>query len=67
MGQRFQVSLRAGQDGRRWLAMLVAAMEEAAPPAKRRDACDSQTLAALRTRLALPAQPRFTSPFSLRN
>jgi hypothetical protein len=68
MGQRFQISSpRAGHDERLWLAMLVDAMEEVAQPAKRLEACDSRTLAALRTQLALPAQPRFASPFSLRN
>jgi hypothetical protein len=66
MSQRFQISAwRGGRDERLWLSMLVDAMEEAAKP----DGlpCDSRTLAALRAQLALPAQPRFASPFSLRN
>lgn len=69
MSQRLQVSRsrfsRRGGDGeRRWLAALVEAMEEAA---RQPETCDGRTLAALRTQLSLPAQWRFTSPFSLRN
>lgn len=51
--------------------MLVDTMEKVAEPARRGEACDDQAddqaLRALRAQLALPAQPRFTSPFSLRN
>ena len=66
MSQRLRISCsRGGRDERLWLSMLVDAMEEAAEPAAQ--PCDSQTLAALRAQLALPAQPRFVSSFSFRN
>lgn len=69
MSQRLQISRcpsswLEGHGERMWLAALVEAMEEAA---RRPEACDAPQLAALRAQLALPAQPRFASPFSLRN
>ena len=72
MGQRLQFSRREfawrGGDGERlWLAALVEAMEDVAQPARRGEPSDGPTLAAFRAQLALPAQPRFASPFSLRN
>ncbi len=68
MSQRLQISSwRGGHDERRWLSALVDAMEDAAEPGRRAAPCDSRTLAALRSQLALPAQQRFASPFSLRN
>ncbi|MBI5319213.1 transcriptional regulator [Bradyrhizobium sp.] len=68
MGQKFQVSFRRGGHGERlWLSALVDAMEQVSQPPPRPEACDGRRLAALRAQLALPAQMRFTSPFSLRN
>jgi hypothetical protein len=68
MGQQLQISSwRAGRGERLWLSMLVDAMEQVAQPARRGEPCDPETLRALRAQLALPAQPRFASPFSLRN
>jgi hypothetical protein len=68
MSQRLQISSgRGGHDERRWLSLLVEAMQDAAEPGQRAAPCDSRTLAALRSQLALPAQLRFASTFSLRN
>lgn len=68
MSQRFQNSSRiSGRDQQRWLSALIDALEDAAEPGRRAAPCDSRTLAALRSQLALPAQPRFASPFSFRN
>jgi hypothetical protein len=68
MSQQFQLSSwRGGQGERLWLSMLIKTMEEVAQPARRAEPCDVQALRALRVQLALPAQIRFPSPFSLRN
>jgi hypothetical protein len=68
MSQRLQISpWRGGHDQRRWLSKLVEAMRDAAEPGRRAAPCDGRTLAALRSQLALPAQPHFASPFSFRN
>ena len=65
MGQQFQIfSWRDGE--RLWLAALVDAMEEVALR-RRAEACDTEALSTLRAQLALPAQIRFASPFSLCN
>ena len=60
-------SWRGGQGERLWLAALVDAMEEVGQPARRGEPCDPHALKALRAQLALPAQLRLPSPFSLRN
>jgi len=68
MSQQFPLFSWRGRHGERlWLSMLVDAMEEVAQPARRTEPCDAKALAAFRVQLALPAQIRFTSPFSLRN
>jgi hypothetical protein len=68
MNQQFQISSwRAGRGERLWLSMLVDTMEQVAQPSLRGAPCDDEVLRALRAQLALPAQPRFASPFSLRN
>jgi len=66
MSPQLQSSCWRGTDGERlWLSALVEAMERVA--VQRADPIDGQALAALRAQLALPAQPHFASPFSLRN
>ena len=66
MSPRLQSSCWRGSDDERlWLSALVEAMERAAM--QRADPGDGRALAALRAQLALPAQPHFASPFSLRN
>lgn len=68
MGQQLQSSSWRGGSGERlWLSGLIEAMEETTQAARRGEPCDRQSLAALRAQLSLPAKPRFTSPFSLRN
>jgi hypothetical protein len=64
MSQQFQSSWREGHGERLWLSTLVETMEQVA---ERDVPCDSQALKALRAQLALPAQMRFATPFSLRN
>jgi hypothetical protein len=65
MGQQLQISSWRGSHGERlWLSMLVDTMEEVA---RRAEPCDTETVEALRAQLALPAQIRFASAFSLRN
>ncbi|MGL6060831.1 MAG: hypothetical protein ACRC1G_09090 [Bradyrhizobium sp.] len=66
MNQRLHSSSwRGGRDQRLWLSALVDAMEQVARQQARR--ADVEELKAFRTQLALPGQPRFSSPFSLRN
>jgi len=60
-------SWRGGRGERLWLSTLVETMEQVGQPARRTEPCDAQALKALRAQLALPAQLRFASPFSLRN
>ena len=69
MGQqlRFSQSWRGGRNERLWLSALVEAMEQASPPGRRTEPCDSRKIAALRAQLALPAATRFASSFALRN
>ena len=68
MSQQVRFSyLGGGRGDRVWLSALVETMEQAGHPARRAEPCDSKTLKALRAQLALPAQPRFVSSFSLRN
>lgn len=68
MSQRLQISSWCGgHDEQRWLSALVDALEDAAEPGRRAAPCDSRTLVALRSQLALPVQPRFASPFSFHN
>jgi hypothetical protein len=71
MSQQFQFSIRSpwwgSHDERQWLSTLVDAMEQTAESARRAEPCDPRVLKGLRAQLALPAQPRFASPFALRN
>jgi hypothetical protein len=71
MSQQFQFSTRSpwrgGHGERLWLSALVEAMERIGQPARRAEPCDISALRGLRAQLALPAQPRLASPFSLRN
>jgi hypothetical protein len=60
-------SWRGGHGERLWLSTLVETMEQVSQPPRRAEPCDAQALNALRAQLALPAQLRFASPFSLRN
>jgi hypothetical protein len=68
MGEHLQSSSwRGGHGERLWLSTLVETMEQVGQPARRAEPCDAQALKAMRAQLALPAQLRFASPFSLRN
>jgi hypothetical protein len=68
MSQRLQI-WRSGDGERRWLSMLVDAMEDVSRPEIRKMPCDPQILIAFRAQLALPASPYpyGISKFSLRN
>jgi hypothetical protein len=73
MGQQLQTSRsegwrREGAD-RRWLSMLIDAIEEVSRPEIRAVPCDPFVLAALRAQLARPAArlAHGGSVFSLRN
>jgi hypothetical protein len=60
---------RYGSGDRRWLALLVDAMERAARPEIRAVPCEPAILEALRAQLAQPVMvcPYARTPFSLRN
>ncbi|MCP4615250.1 MAG: transcriptional regulator [Bradyrhizobium sp.] len=60
-------SWRGGRGERLWLSTLVETMEQVGQPARRAEPCDPHSLNVVRAQLALPAQLRFASPFSLRN
>jgi hypothetical protein len=66
MGQRIERWQEAGGD-RRWLALLVDAMEEASRPEVRAEPCEAAILQALRAQLAQPARASSyaRTPFSL--
>jgi hypothetical protein len=68
MGQRLDI-WRHGGGERRWLSLLVDAMEQASRPEVRAVPCDAAILQALRAQLAHPATARTYAhtPFSLRN
>ena len=68
MGQRLNIS-RSEDGDRRWLSMLIDAMEEVSRPERRAVPCDPFVLAAVRAQLARPVSPlaQCGSPFSLRN
>jgi len=68
MGQQLQTWQSKGGD-RRWLSMLVDAMEEVSRPEVRAYPCDPFVLAAVRAQLARPASgfAYCGSVFSLRN
>jgi hypothetical protein len=56
--QTLQPAWRSEAGGRRWLAALIAAMEEASQPERRRQAVPAETEARFRMQLALPASFR---------
>jgi len=64
MGQLQSSQWRAGQGERLWLSALVGAMEQVSRSPR---AADTDTLAALRAQLALPARPAFASPVKMLN
>jgi hypothetical protein len=68
MGQQLQIWRSDGGD-RRWLSMLIDAMEEVSRPESRAYPCDPFVLAAVRAQLARPASSLAYcgSVFSLRN
>jgi hypothetical protein len=68
MGQRLNTWQGGGGD-RRWLSLLVDAMEEAARPEVRAVPCEAAILQALRAQLAQPVSryPYAPSAFSRRN
>jgi hypothetical protein len=68
MSQRFHIR-QSEQGDRRWLSMLIDAMEEVSRPEQRAVPCDAQVLAAVRAQLARPASIHvpYASPYSLRN
>jgi len=68
MGQRIERWQEASGD-RRWLVLLVDAMEEASRPEVRAEPCEAAILQALRDQLAQPARAfsYARTPFSLRN
>ncbi|MCA1452318.1 hypothetical protein I6F35_03680 [Bradyrhizobium sp. BRP22] len=68
MSQRFHIR-RSEQDDRRWLSMLIDAMEETARPEIRNVPCDKQARAAVEAQLARPAvaYPWYGSFFSFFN
>ena len=64
---------RSGEGERRWLSMLIGAMERVASPEFRATPCDPKVISALRVQLARPASPYpywhapSASRFGLRN
>ena len=68
MGQQLHIRRSEGGD-RRWLSMLVDAMEEVSRPERRAVPCDPLVLEAVRAQLARPVSPlaHCGSVFSLRN
>jgi len=68
MVQRLQV-WQSGDGEKRWLSMLIDAMEEVSRPEFRALPCDRSVLAAVSAQLARPASPYpyCGSYFSLRN
>jgi hypothetical protein len=56
-----------GDGGRRWLSLLVAAMEEASRPEVRSRPCERATLQAYRAQLAQPVTGYGHSPSTLRH
>ena len=72
MGQQVR-GWRSGDGERRWLSMLIDAMEKVSRPEVRARPCDPRVFSALRLQLARPASPypywhaSRASQFSLRN
>ncbi len=66
MGQRIDLWQGEGGD-RRWLALLIDAMEEAARPEIRSQPVESGILAALRAQLARPAARYIYTPSTIRH
>lgn len=66
MGQRLEQWQGGGGD-RRWLSMLVDAMEEAARPEVRSQPVETAILQALRAQLARPAARYVYAPSAVRH
>jgi hypothetical protein len=68
MRQRFHIR-QSEQGDRRWLSMLIDAMEETSRPEIRNTPCDKHVLAAVKAQLSRPAvaHPHYGSAFSFRN
>jgi hypothetical protein len=66
MGQRLD-TWQGGSGDRRWLALLIDAMEEAARPEVRSQPVDGAILAALRAQLARPAPRYVYTPSAVRH
>ena len=66
MGQRLNTWQSGGGD-RRWLSLLVDAMEEAARPEVRSQPVDSAILLAFRAQLAQPAARLAYAPSAVRH
>ena len=66
MGQRLD-TWQDGSGDRRWLALLIDAMEEAARPEVRSQPVDGAILAALRAQLARPAARYVYAPSAVRH
>jgi len=68
MGQQLQ-NWRSANGQRKWLSMLVDAIEEVSRPELRAAPCDKLVLAAVRAQLARPAMVSapYASRYSLRN
>ena len=70
MGQRLDIwqgNWQSGSSDRRWLALLVHAMEEAARPEIRSQPVEGEVLAALRAQLARPAARYAYAPSAVRH
>jgi len=66
MGQRLD-TWQAGGGDRRWLALLIDAMEQAARPEIRSQPVDGEILKALRAQLARPAARYVYMPSAVRH
>lgn len=70
MGQRLDIrqgTWQARSSDRRWLALLVDAMEEAARPEIRSQPVEGEVLAALRAQLVRPAACYVYTPSAIRH
>jgi len=66
MGQRLDI-WQGGSSDRRWLSLLIDAMEEAARPEIRSQPVEAEILSALRAQLARPAARYVYVPSAVRH
>jgi len=66
MGQRLDI-WQGGSGDRRWLSLLIDAMEEAALPEIRSQPVEAEILSALRAQLARPAARYVYAPSAVRH